>query len=313
MGPDVHISSATNETDHATGETASGTAQRTLRWLVLEYEEGTLTLQAPAPFTVAAKEAGPVTWDGKATLTPRSGVLTARDATYAAEGERAEIDGRFSASLTPAKDRAHMVLDGDLRSTTLAATTRTPAPGGPLGPSWVALLLIGAVVVGISGGAVGVWAFLTHRHAASEYPLTVEDCQAAADDAAQAEDYPSALEWYGRARMMAPTSAKLAAQEAFCLAKMGDEAAALERYAEADRLSPYGGDAAISAARLLHERGAPLEKVAPFLKAALEKTPDLLLDVEHDFPEVATRPEWVPFLERTRRRLEREWRGGPEP
>lgn len=312
LGPSLYIESAEGSSECETGTTPTTATQRLVRWCHLEWDSGVLTLETSSPFDLAARSVPSLRWDGRASLPPATGELrTATDA-YEAADHSAILDGRFTATLAPHRDGAKMRVEGDLRDTTLSATARSLAPA-PLGPAgWLPWVLVGAVAVGAGGGMAAVVTILRRRHKrqlqAQRLPFTVEDCEAAASACIVEERFAAALAWIQRARLLSPTSARLVSTEAFCHDRLGNAAEALQRYEEAHRLST-DGDAALNAARILRDMGDSPYHMEELLRSALRRSPELVVDLREEFPDLETREDWKRALREAGERYEGEWTG----
>lgn len=109
----------------------------------------------------------------------------------------------------------------------------------------------------------------------------VEGLVADANAAASKQKWEDALRFTLMARALAPTSARLVADEAFYRARSGDRTLAAERYMEAFRLAP---DAMLAHQSLLAMIAVPLplRDVESWAVRALKVTPDLSIIIEHD-------------------------------
>lgn len=307
-GPDVEIQSA-NRTQHETG-TTTGTAERTVRMLVLRFETPATVTVEGAPFQAALADGAEAAWDGVLRFTPTDGALRSARREYAADGRAAELTGAFSAHLRALGSSARMDLTGDLQETTLAPqVATTPSPAFVM--SWLVVLVGAAVVAGAGSGAAVAFSFLWRRLQKArrqvEMPYTLEECVAALHQDMAAEEHERALGWIRLARRAAPASARLLEAEAFCLARLGEQQEALLRYAEANKLSSEG-HAAFGAALLLREEGDEAE-ISRWLRDALRKTPSLVVETEEDFAAVCASPDMQGALEEAWLRHEREWLG----
>lgn len=306
VGPDVEIRSS-NVTLHRTGASESGLAERTFTVVSMRFDAEATVEIAGVPFEGVLQEMD-AAWDGALRFTPRAGEMRTPEGTYASRGGAADLDGRFQAHLLPTSaGEGRLDLSGDLRSSTLAfAPAATRAPGLPMAASWGALLLAAAVLVGAAGGvAAGVTMLRQVRAAlalhAPRPPFTVEDCVEAANAALDVGDDAEALEWLRRAEVLAPTSARIAADLGFCLTNLGAVDEALDAYRKAHVLSG-DGEAAYHAALAAHEAGRPAEAVLGWLGEALERTPQYVESAREDFPRLLDRPAWRALERRARER-----------
>lgn len=260
-----------------------------MRWAVLEFSSGALEARLDQAWTLVAPEvsfsAGSLEFVG-----PSWGALERRDSRLLAEGQASShLWGDLHGSATPVEEDGAAVLaldlEGDLAHTdlreepiSLLGSVYVPAPG-----SWLLLPLLGGVAV--AGYAAGV-VLRRRRHdaaaAAAEAPLalTPEDCCALAARAVDRERWPEAAEWLGRARRLAPGSARVCADLAYATAQRGDHEEALALFEEARRLGADGAEVHYHAAlAALGARRPPAEAEA-WAKVALERSPSLALEME---------------------------------
>lgn len=284
MGPDVRIESDQGTIEFRTGQHRpdpdAPAGNRTVRWMLLEYENATVTVASPDPFKVAAMRTD-VAWSGTVTFTPIAGRLHAAGDAYQATGRPDHVRGDLVAQVEPVRQdgqvRLAVRMDGDLVGTTMTRTEgRAGLPLGvqPAGWGWVlglvatlglALLVAGAVLVARRARGAGV---------------SPEDRLALAHLAADRERYREALEHVRAARAAAPGSVRLLLEEASYLAEMSRAEEALALYEQAARQSP-DGDAEFAAGLLLLQRGE-LERAEAFLVKALRRSPILVLEILYD-------------------------------
>jgi thioredoxin-like negative regulator of GroEL len=112
-------------------------------------------------------------------------------------------------------------------------------------------------------------------------PFTAEDCCDAGAKAASEEDWAGAAKWFGRARTLAPTSARICADLAFSLSQIGDVDEALRHYAEASRLCA-DGEADFNGALAALHGARPLGEIEEWLERALARSPGLVMPLEAD-------------------------------
>lgn len=295
MGPDLELRSSNGMRTIPTGwETSSDTpGVRTQRWAVIFFDPGTLQVETASDWLMAAPEVQG-RWDGRAILGGTQGELHTDEGTFQTMG-MALLEGRFNGHFLAASDgdRLQMLLEleGDVTSTNLEPMS-VGAAAGPWRLGATQLVLLFAAVVAAAGATAGTGVWLTRRRhaphlsdepepAAHVFPFSVEDCVAAAADAADDEDWPRAAEWLQRVRRMAPHSARTCADLAHAYCQMGQLEEGLRLYAEASRLSS-DGEADFNAAVLALESGRGHEEVEEWLGRALERTPSYVVDVETD-------------------------------
>lgn len=299
-GADVEIRSG-NVTRHETGMTQTGPYEVTYTWIYIRFEEASEVYLSGVPFELAAASAQ-AEWDGVLRFQARDGSLRTTSGTYSPASGMATLDGAFQATLTPAKDgQARMDIAGSVRASSMVYA---PAPGGrglSERQSWLPVLFLSAVVVGAAGGIAVFRRFAsrTESVASSEPPFSAEDCLDAAAAACSDENWPTAARWLERGLKLAPTSARLHADYAFCLSQMGDIERALTHYGRAHELS-QDGEIAFNAATAAAECGM-VDEAAAWLVAALERSPEHVLYVRGDEelepllsrPEVAQAELWA--------------------
>lgn len=244
-------------------------------WALLEFQEAQLRINTSAPFQ-AAFERAEVSWDGPAYLSDASGALQGGSVRYEVEEGVTRLEGRFAGSLLATTSaggaRGWLTLSGDLVSSD-ATVVPLPVGGAARAASW--LLPAAAAVVVAAGGA----ALLVARRRQGK-PLTVEQCEQLARDAAEEGRHSLALEWTRRALELAPGSSRLWTEEAFHLSQMGEVEAAVASYEQASRLSE-DGEADYLAAGLLAATGDST-RAKPRLLRALARSPTLALEAEED-------------------------------
>lgn len=273
-GPDLAVLAAENSTQIETGYTpprlGAGIAEN--RWAFLRVTEGRLELVSESPFALPAPEAE-IDWNGILRLAPRSGGIEAAGTSYLSDGRAATLEGTFTGRFLARGDSTDttMLLEGDLESTTLGRVS-APADTGRGASGW---LLVGAVATVVAAG-VATYAVVGRRRAAPLF--STDEYVRLAAEAAEAEDYDAALGWTRKARVGAPTSARLATDEGFFLERLGETGPALAAYARAMALSDDGEPEFL--AFLLASRLDLEEEAARCLIAALDKSPSLVLGLE---------------------------------
>lgn len=301
-GLDFELTASENSTpvEWRTGRVEISAAEVVIRWFWIEAEEATVKFSSGnAPVEVLASDAPSVLWNGDARLTPVQGGLDTLDGAYLPTGKQAILSGTFSASQSPGEKAGESRLTnlhGEMASTTLAYKPSVLAPLSPLRSSWWGPVFVAGLAAVVAGGGTGL--VMWRRKA--RVPISAEDCADYASIAIAERDYPTGLKWAQRGRRLSPRSARLAADEAVCLAETGDVDGALTAYAQAHDLAPHG-EFALEAARLMRvERRSP-DGVENLLLAALQKSPDLRGDIETEFPEIVSRTRWAAETQHLRR------------
>lgn len=314
-GPDVEIASS-NLTRHETGKAKAGTTEEIVTVLFVRFDAPATVTLGDVPFQ-AALSSVEAAWDGPLRFTPREGSLRADDRIYFPTGTDAELEGRFTARLAPLEGgKARLELAGDLRATSMAAYAPANAGLAEGGRPWLALLIVGAVVVGAAGGAA-VWSRLHRRapaawHAegsAAAIPFTVEDCLEAGALACGEENWTKGAEWFERGLRLAPTSARLHADLAFCLSQLGEIDRAMEHFRKSHALSTHG-ESAFNAACTAAFFGRE-DEAAGWLVAALERSPEFVVHLrdDHELSPLLERPEVALAERRARERMRAQgWR-----
>lgn len=278
-GPDLRFQSDQNDSTVWTGSERDDLPAGTHReqWLFLEYAGATLVVEAAEPWKIAAHNSQ-AEWVGTATFTPTEGQLHAGRAIYGAEGRPARVTGDLAARIATLPQegqvRLQVVLEGDLRDTTLPelnGRATTPLGLPPAGWGWVLAAI--AIVLLVAGGV------LVARRARGA-GLATDDRLALARLAAGRESYLEALEHVRAARARAPHDPRLLKEEGAYLAALGRVDDALKAYLEAAARSP-DGDAEFQAGVLLLQHG-DLDRAEGLLATALRRSPILVLEVLYD-------------------------------
>lgn len=276
FGPTLLVESFENRTTIETGEVndPSNPARVTLRWVVITFDEATLSLQGPAE---VASESVISSWDGDATLRSATGSIQTPLRSWAAEHDDARITGALTGRIL-ARDRFLSVeLAGELRSSTMASQTTVAVPSGS---SWLPV----GIGIGLIVGGVGGWYYAArNRRQASltpdSIPIGAEEYAQLAENAADRERFADALTWVERARVVSPTSRRLAFDHAFFLSQLGETKRAIEAIHAA--APAEDGEAAFFLARLYLQDNR-IDYAAHWLCIAMEQEPILLFDAEHD-------------------------------
>lgn len=299
-GPAVRIVSDQLTMNVGTGATASeGVPPReTSRWLVVYLTDGEAAFDARGDVDVLLTKSR-ASWSGTAELIPVRGRLNTEEGSYEAEGRSVFLTGDFSATLAPRREADRLLTTMSV-SGTLAGTTLTPqaaatrAPGGVDGMSWLPLLLFGAV---LATGGVGAAYALTRRKrvepvvraarepaqdvvAIDDDGLQADDCMRFADEAAAERRWARALHWAQRARKLAPGNARIRADEGEYLFQLGLFEEAMKALGEASRLDGTEGYADYRGAQAAVSAGRPMDEVLEWLMRALDRSPDLVGDLE---------------------------------
>ena len=313
-GPDIQLRTALNTTREETGLKEAANGELVWKWVVIEPAGSCTAHVARATFEVAARDAH-LAWDGAMRLSPVSGSLRTEHAVYVAGSRDVTLEGAFEATLSPVNkgQKTRLELSGDLRSTSLLQQPARGATGGGSAVAW-GVVLLGAVAVGAVGGAAALTVSALRRRRAfpSASPAArAQECRSRAEEHIRQERFSEAFEWYRRARLLSPGSVYLVSQEAFCLARMGRTMEAVALYAEANRMMPDDGDAAVNIARLLRGVKGQESEVEGWLREAIEKSPIIAYELDADFPEVAEKPEWQVLIREATERYEDEWSRWP--
>ncbi|HWH08154.1 MAG TPA: tetratricopeptide repeat protein [Candidatus Thermoplasmatota archaeon] len=300
-GPAVLLAADENTTRIETGRRVTGEAP--LRrvnefWLVLTFEQATLTVQHPR-MQIATEQAA-LNWDGTAVVAAMRGELQAQDGRYVAEGQSANLAGTFQGvarAQSAADGRAITAvhLEGELASTSLSPASRASIPVPAWRPFGLGVLVAAVVAVSVSG------ALLYRRRRAPEEDLTVEQYRDLADAAMENLRFADALEWLEKAQAIAPASARLWMDKGYCHASLGDVPDALAAYERAAQLS-QDGEADLLAASLLLRAGQPdLDAAERHVERALERSPAMALEVHLDnvFDPLRGRPRFSRLLRRS--------------
>lgn len=310
LGPDLWVESDERQgflpSGRQEGSPAPG-GRSVLRWVVLEFEDARIVMDARSPW-LAAFDNATTSWDGVATMKPVSGALEGAGARHVPTPDVARIDGRLDAHIRPILTRSGDLLtwwdvSGTLRTTTLHAQAlhAAPTPSGNLVA--IAWPVFGAV---LALGATGGYTLAGRRRRArmDAREMDAEDYAETATAAASLKDWPEAVEWFTRARRLAPTSARLCADLAFALSQVGDHDEALRLYEEASRLSG-DGEADLNGAITALGAGRPPDEVERWLARALERSPLLALDLDGDetFAPLRGRTAYEEAMERAWERL----------
>lgn len=301
-GADVEVRS-NNVTRHETGIRRHGLSEVTFTWIYIRFDASSEVSLSRIPLELAAASAQ-VEWDGVLRFSARDGSLRTSSGTYTPAFSIVTLDGRFEATLTPSKDgQTNMEVSGNVRASSMVYAPVRGVPGVAEGQSWLPLLFaIGVVVVAGAAGGIAVFrrfASRTRSIASSEPPFSAEDCLDAAAAACSDENWPTAARWLERGLKLAPTSARLHADYAFCLSQLGDIEQALTHYGKAHELS-QDGESAFNAATAAAVCGM-VDEAAAWLVAALDRSPEHVLYVREDEelepllsrPEVAQAELWA--------------------
>lgn len=334
FGPDLRLQSDEREGLLVTGASSRGssdTREDVRTWVLLEIDQGELVVETRAPLVLALEDPT-VTWSGAATFSAVSGELRTATATYVTTGRHVSLVGDFTASLVPeARPDGMLVrvtLDGTLRATTLRPESATVAGVAADSGSWwlwglggLATVMVGGTgiillrrsrVMGGRGPAAGIAA------APAKPPvqpvlgilpvddgLQADDCIRFADDAAVERRWARALHWARRARELAPQNARIRADEGEYLFQLGMFEEALAAFTEASRLDSEEGYADYRGAQAAAAAGRPVDEVLGWLHRALDRSPDLVGDLElfREFDGLRGMPEYDAMVRTAYERL----------
>ncbi len=128
------------------------------RWVTLEYDAGTVTLDNASGVQIAATAPPTLAVAGSLDFSPLAGWVNTTGLTYSATGSPATMNGTLRATLTPTTTQtgdavARVDLTGSLDQTTLKGTARAPFRAEVAGPSWAAVLGIALAAVVCVGAA----------------------------------------------------------------------------------------------------------------------------------------------------------------
>lgn len=276
-GPDLRMVSRENTTTLRTGvEHHEGPAgESDFRWAVLESPHAILRIDRPIALETIAPSAS-LRWTGAAELGGARGQLETREGALVASGGTARVEGELELDVLPASDGAALVatLSGDLRDSSLVASTGARVPMRDVLPAWAAAAASFALLAAI------VVALLLRRR--RQPRLEADDCLEMAHLSLALDRLDDARMWIVRGRKLSPRSGRLMLEEGHVLERMGRHDAALRVYAEAERAMPTRGDADLAIARVLQVSGAAREEAEARLSRSLERSPLLLLEIEGD-------------------------------
>jgi len=197
----VRVESDEGSAEYATGETASptpGAHEVVIRWVSVEYEQGSLVMESPQLVTVAAREVPILRVDGALNLVPTSGTLRTSANEYEATGERETLRGNFVASLspTPRAEATSVTMRGTLDAASIVAKP-VPLSERVGASSWLG----GAVALAAVSAGGGALAVLLKRHDRAKRAMppkvasSAEAAEWAEDDAAEAIEAALIGDW----------------------------------------------------------------------------------------------------------------------
>lgn len=295
LGPRITIEGRENTTAFQTGETRdpSKPGQTTLRWIVIEFSQGTIAFNGSATDVLSKRI--DASWNGVARFEDANGSLVAGVRTYAASGEPTTIDGTFSGTMTAedGPERISIDLTGELRSSTMVARISVPSPAATTG--WWSLVL----VVGLAAATAGAYRFGQGRRSLTP-TIGPDEYAQLADLAADTEDFEQAAMWIELARVQCPGSKRLALDHAYCLSRTGRRADAIRLLM--NPLLAEDSDASSLLTNLYVKEGRK-DDAAHALIRALELSPMVLFDIEtdEDLSALAARPDVKQAIRRARR------------
>ena len=281
LGADLRIAAEENTTVVRTGVVnPSGPASpnRTEVQLFLAFD-GILDWATDATVHLATDELASA-FDGTMSLTGGSGAIRSDEERFTpTSGAPTTIRGELTTIVRPHEEsQLRVAISGEMRSTTmqveqlpLAMRIRTDAtdPG---------LLLFATAVVVAGGGAAAV---ALRRRARTGPSPDVDELIDLAQSAAERGDHALALAWTRRAKRLIAPNARLLADEAYHLHVLGNQEEAMRVFAEASSIAP-DGEVDLLAARTLAGDGAHGEEVRPWIERALEKSPELFVELDDD-------------------------------
>lgn len=316
MGLDLALVADENRTVLWTGVHDEGPAQVRVRWAVLEFEDGDVTLGSPEKSVEAMGTESPgLAWRGRAEVVARSGMLASGRDVYAGAGALS-LDGDLTATLRPVADGSTDLrldaIQGELHEATFAsasgATAPRPAGGLPLGA--LAVLLVGTAIVS-TGGAAAVVAYRERRQRPKPVPRArrdlYQDCLDWADFFEHEDDPAAAADCLETARAYAEEDEYgTVLWLATCHDRLGNLEEALAAYEAAMLVAPKGdAEGAFGAAMTAGQLGRD-ESALTSLRIALMADPTLLetvgdLDGEDDpFARLRGTPEFRRLLKDAR-------------
>lgn len=293
-GPDLRVSARENDTPQTweSGFVQTSTAEGVYRWYNLRVLDAEIGLGTGAHIELAARHAD-LSWQGEASMRATDGTLQAQSGEYQATGSLVTLDGIFTAGIVPRGGSFADLqnVDGDLHTTTLRFQP-APAPSASLA-TWTWLWIAACIVVIASAAATLGILLARRREKAHIGSLTAEECHTTAMTllALSPPDYAGALVWLKHARHKGLRLPRLAADEALCLAELGEVDLAIAKCAEAHD-SAQDGTIALLAAKALQEHARPSGEILPWLERAVEKSPSLRGEIEREFAWVQDRLTW---------------------
>ncbi len=109
----------------------------------------------------------------------------------------------------------------------------------------------------------------------------VEECVSRARDEAACEQWRGALTWIRRARAQSPTTTRLAYDEAWTLANLGDVDGAID-ILHSEYECATNGEAAYLASRIIMRSTHDAERAAQWLMRAVDRSPWMIAAAHHD-------------------------------
>lgn len=287
VGPNVVVQSREMDRTFSTGphqDFGQPLHDARVRWVTLEFESGTIEMDSPSPWLVAAPRLS-AEWTGPVTFLAREGMWDSGDASYVTEGGTVTLDGALRATYSPQPGHVGFLRVGgrlDAPPTGLASV-EVPGERAPR-VAWEPLVGLAAVVALGAGGALltrrsrargGVASRGVALLAAPPPSPNVDECRRQAARCIDEDRWSDAALWLQRAHDMAPHDERLRADLAYALLQVGRPEEALHVLEEArDRLA--SGEAKLHGAHAALLAGRPHAEVEAWLTAALDAEPSLV-------------------------------------
>ena len=298
-GFDVTIQAQENTTHWETGFSQESPIRQVARWLYIEFDEAVITIQSQAAPIEIASELVNLEWNGAASFKPTSGHLTAPDGEYAPSASIVKLDGHFTSALVPVRNNPTSMdltgLTGDLRSASGFAhqsSTKVALPANASRSPWPLVGVALGLVMAVSAAAVGVRRKLKTQRVSktvvvtTSAPLigelesdgeTVESRFEEAQEAAEAGDWPAAVDLLSRAAALsAERSARIVIELGIAYSMVGEYETARQTVDGAANII-QDGEAELWAARFCLKM-EKFDQAAAYLVQALD-LPELMRDV----------------------------------
>lgn len=295
VGPDIEIVTPHNATRYETGAFPEGQAQIRFKWLHIRFRTAVLTLDSGEPVEVATTGVS-FQAEGLVHANVIRGEIKMGEEVYPADPGPNDFEGTFSGELSPSGGSSvRMILNGDLRRTTMAAVPVPAPPGGGLGASWLALIA-GAAIVAAGGGFAAYQWHRSHQAARvalepSEREHNLAYCLYYAQAANDLDEYELTLEWLSEALEFSKDDPEIMEWQAFMLRALGDLRAAADLMDDVTVVAPWeDGEPSYWAAAFQMEIAAGDERLREnahqdarrHLEQALQRQPMLVGRVQRD-------------------------------